>query len=47
MQYPVRNKLPMLADEKSNLDDGRSLLTISRFTTLRKLRISSFFGVDM
>lgn len=45
--YPVRNRFPMLAPEKSKREDGRSLLTISIFIELRKLRISSFLGEEM
>lgn len=45
--YPVKKRLPMLAPEKSKLDDGRRRLTISKATTLRIERMSSFFEVEM
>lgn len=41
---PVRKRLPMLALEKSKREVGRSFLTISRLTTFKKLRMSSFLG---
>jgi len=44
LPYPVKNMLPMLAEEKLKTEDGLALFTISRFTRLRKDRISSFFG---
>jgi hypothetical protein len=37
----------MLAPVKSNLLDGRTRFTISRFIQFRKLRMSSFFGREM
>lgn len=45
--YPVRNKFPMLAAEKSNLLVGRMRLTISWLMELRKLRINSLRGTEM
>ena len=45
--HPVRNRLPILALEKSKREVGLSFLTISRLTQLRKLRMSSRFGEDI
>jgi len=45
--HPVKKRLPMLAREKSNLELGLNRLTISMLTTLKKLRMSSFFGADI
>jgi hypothetical protein len=45
--YPVKNRLPILAPEKSKLDEGRRRLTISKATTLSIDRTSSFFAVEM
>jgi hypothetical protein len=45
--YPVKNRLPILAPEKSKVDEGRRRLIISYATTFRIDRISSFFAVDM
>jgi hypothetical protein len=45
--HPVRKRLPILAPEKSNVDDGLSRLMISKATWLSIERISSFFAVEM
>jgi len=45
--YPVRNRLPILAPEKSKLDEGRRRLTISYATTFSIDRTSSFFAVEI
>lgn len=45
--YPVKNKLPILAPEKSKLDEGRRRFTISYATTFNMDRTSSFFAVEM
>ena len=47
MDYPVRKRFPMLADEKLKVEVGLSLFTISKFSRLRKDRISSFFSEEM
>ena len=45
--HPVRNKFPTLALEKLKTEVGRARFTISMFSTLMKLRISSFLGEEM
>lgn len=45
---PVRNRLPTLADVKSNVDvGGRARFRISRFSRLKNERISSFFAGEI
>lgn len=45
--YPVKNKLPILALEKSKLDDGRFRFTISKATAFKMDRMSSRLGVEI
>jgi hypothetical protein len=42
---PVKNRLPTLAEVKSNVEvGGRALFKISRFKRLKNARINSFFA---
>lgn len=45
--YPVRNKFPTLALSKLKTLLGFALLTISRFSKFKKLRINSFLEDEM
>jgi len=47
MQYPVRNRFPMLASAKLKTDVGRALFTISMLSVLRTDRMSSLLGLEM
>lgn len=45
--HPVKNKFPILAPEKLKVELGLNLFRISKLIKFRKLRISSFFAVEM